>query len=62
MVYKWGIKKVVIIFLIIFGLGYFDVIGVFMFGVVMCFLYIKIKNIWMNIVVYVLNNLIVISM
>ncbi len=44
MAHKWGIKKAVIISSIIFGLGHFDVIGAFMFGVVMCLLYIKTKK------------------
>lgn len=62
MAHKWGIKKAVIISSIIFGLGHFDVIGAFMFGVVMCLLYIKTKNIWTNIAVHALNNLIATSM
>ncbi|AJH72742.1 CPBP family intramembrane metalloprotease [Bacillus tropicus] len=62
MAYKWGIKKAVIISSIIFGLGHFDVIGAFMFGVVMCLLYIKTQNIWTNIAVHALNNLIATSM
>ena len=33
-----------------------------MFGVVMCLLYIKTKNIWTNIAVHALNNLIATSM
>ncbi|PFJ06173.1 CPBP family intramembrane metalloprotease domain-containing protein [Bacillus cereus] len=62
MAYKWGIKRAVIISSLIFGLGHFDVIGAFMFGVVMCLLYIKTKNIWTNIAVHALNNLIATSM
>ncbi len=62
MAYKWGIKKAVIISSVIFGLGHFDVIGAFMFGVVMCLLYIKTKNIWTNIAVHALNNFIATSM
>ncbi|MDR4151581.1 CPBP family intramembrane glutamic endopeptidase, partial [Bacillus thuringiensis] len=62
MAHKWGIKKAVIISSIIFGLGHFDVIVAFMFGVVMCLLYIKTKNIWTNIAVHALNNLIATSM
>ena len=33
-----------------------------MFGVVMCLLYIKTQNIWTNIAVHALNNLIATSM
>lgn len=62
MAYKWGIKRAVIISSLIFGLGHFDVIGAFMFGVIMCLLYIKTKNIWTNIAVHALNNLIATSM
>ncbi|GLV64133.1 AbrB family transcriptional regulator [Bacillus mycoides] len=61
MAYKWGIKRAVIISSLIFGLGHFDVIGAFMFGVIMCLLYIKTKNIWTNIAVHALNNLIATS-
>ncbi|EJR56661.1 hypothetical protein IIM_00593 [Bacillus cereus VD107] len=62
MAYKWGIKRAVIISSLIFGLGHFDVIGAFMFGVIMCLLYIKTKNIWTNIAVHAVNNLIATSM
>ncbi|MCW9130521.1 CPBP family glutamic-type intramembrane protease [Bacillus paramycoides] len=62
MAYKWGIKRAVIISSLIFGLGHFDVIGAFMFGVVMCLLYINTKNIWTNIAVHAVNNLIATSM
>ncbi|WJE59759.1 CPBP family intramembrane glutamic endopeptidase [Bacillus mycoides] len=62
MAYKWGIKRAVIISSLIFGLGHFDVIGAFMFGVILCLLYIKTKNIWTNIAVHALNNLIATSM
>ncbi|KAA0766963.1 CPBP family intramembrane glutamic endopeptidase [Bacillus sp. SH5-2] len=62
MAYKWGIKRAVIVSSLIFGLGHFDVIGAFMFGVIMCLLYIKTKNIWTNIAVHALNNLIATSM
>ena len=51
MAYKWGLKSCHYIFHY-FGLGHFDVIGAFMFGVVMCLLYIKTQNIWTNIAVH----------
>ncbi|EOP74682.1 CAAX amino protease [Bacillus cereus VDM006] len=56
MTFKWGIKRAVIVSSLIFGLGHFDVVGAFVFGVVMCLLYIKTKNIWTNIAVHALNN------
>ncbi|MBY0595607.1 CPBP family intramembrane glutamic endopeptidase [Bacillus bingmayongensis] len=56
MAFKWGIKRAVIVSSLIFGLGHFDIVGAFIFGVVMCLLYIKTKNIWMNIAVHALNN------
>ncbi|MDM5153988.1 CPBP family glutamic-type intramembrane protease [Bacillus sp. DX1.1] len=58
MTYKWGIKRAIIISSLIFGLGHFDVIGAFLFGVIMCLLYIKTRNIWTNIAVHALNNFI----
>ncbi|WP_459501071.1 CPBP family glutamic-type intramembrane protease [Bacillus sp. C1] len=59
MAFKWGIKRAVIISSLIFGLGHFDIVGAFVFGVVMSLLYIKTKNIWTNIAVHALNNCIV---
>ncbi|MBO1624302.1 CPBP family glutamic-type intramembrane protease [Bacillus arachidis] len=56
MTFKWGIKRAVIVSSLIFGLGHFDIVGAFVFGVVMCLLYIKTKNIWTNIAVHALNN------
>lgn len=56
MTFKWGIKRAVIVSSLIFGLGHFDIVGAFIFGVVMCLLYIKTKNIWTNIAVHALNN------
>ncbi len=56
MAFKWGIKRAVIVSSLIFGLGHFDIVGAFIFGVVMCLLYIKTKNIWTNIAVHALNN------
>ena len=61
MAFKWGIKRAVIVSSLIFGLGHFDVVGAFLFGVVMCLLYIKTKNIWTNIAVHALNNCIATS-
>ncbi|KEK23630.1 CPBP family intramembrane glutamic endopeptidase [Bacillus gaemokensis] len=61
MAFKWGIKRAVIVSSLIFGLGHFDVVGAFVFGVVMCLLYIKTKNIWTNIAVHALNNCIATS-
>ncbi|RFT63568.1 CPBP family intramembrane metalloprotease [Bacillus clarus] len=62
MAFKWGIKRAVIVSSLIFGFGHFDVIGAFMFGVIMCLIYIKTKNIWMNIAVHAVNNFIATSM
>ncbi|ABS21408.1 Abortive infection protein [Bacillus cytotoxicus NVH 391-98] len=59
MTVKWGIKRAVIISSLIFGLGHFDIVGAFLFGIIMCLLYIKTQNIWMNIAVHALNNCIV---
>ncbi len=59
MAYKWGMKRAIIISSLIFGFGHIDVIGAFLFGVVMCLLYIKTKSLWTNIIVHALNNTVV---
>ncbi|WP_242217557.1 CPBP family intramembrane glutamic endopeptidase [Bacillus cereus group sp. BfR-BA-01380] len=59
MAYKWGMKRAIIISSLIFGFGHVDVIGAFLFGVVMCLLYIKTKSLWTNIIVHALNNTVV---
>lgn len=59
MAYKWGIKPAIIVSSLIFGFGHIDVIGAFLFGVIMCLLYIKTKSLWTAIIVHALNNTIV---
>ncbi|MGG2093034.1 type II CAAX endopeptidase family protein [Bacillus sp. S13(2024)] len=59
MTYKWGVKRAIIVSSLIFGFGHIDVIGAFLFGVVMCLLYIKTKSLWTNIIVHALNNSVV---
>ncbi|MEH6892141.1 CPBP family intramembrane glutamic endopeptidase [Bacillus sp. JJ864] len=59
MAYKWGVKRAIIISSLIFGFGHVDVIGAFLFGVVMCLLYIKTKSLWTNMIVHALNNTVV---
>ncbi|MDC2866081.1 MULTISPECIES: type II CAAX endopeptidase family protein [unclassified Bacillus (in: firmicutes)] len=59
MAYKWGVKRAIIISSLIFGFGHVDVVGAFLFGVVMCLLYIKTKSLWTNIIVHALNNTVV---
>lgn len=59
MAYKWGVKRAIIVSSLIFGFGHVDVIGAFLFGVVMCLLYIKTKSLWTNIIVHALNNIVV---
>ncbi|WP_369903609.1 type II CAAX prenyl endopeptidase Rce1 family protein [Bacillus manliponensis] len=59
MAYKWGIKPAIIVSSLMFGFGHIDVIGAFLFGVIMCLLYIKTKSLWTAIIVHALNNTIV---
>lgn len=59
MAYKWGVKRAIIISSLIFGFGHVDIIGAFLFGVVMSLLYIKTKSLWTNIIVHALNNTVV---
>lgn len=59
MAYKWGIKPAIIVSSLIFGFGHIDVVGAFLFGLIMCLLYIKTRSLWTPIIVHALNNTIV---
>lgn len=54
---KWGIKWGVLTSSIIFGLLHSDIIGAFIFAIVMCILYIKTASILVPILAHMVNNM-----
>jgi len=60
--FKWGLKKAILATSIIFGLLHADFIGAFVFGMVMCILYIKTGTIIIPIIAHMLNNLLAYGM
>lgn len=54
---KWGIKWAILASSIIFALFHADIIGAFIFAVVMCILYIKTASILVPIAAHIINNL-----
>ncbi|MCE5213437.1 MAG: CPBP family intramembrane metalloprotease [Methanobacterium sp.] len=54
---KWGIKWGVLVSSIIFGFLHSDIIGAFIFALVMCILYIKTACILVPILAHMINNL-----
>lgn len=55
---KWGIRTAAFLSSFIFGILHTDIIGAFLFGLVMCILYIKTSTILVPIFCHILNNLI----
>ncbi len=54
---KWGVKWAILVSSIIFAFLHTDIIGAFIFGVVMCILYIKTASILVPVVAHIINNL-----
>lgn len=54
---KWGIRPAILVSSVIFAFLHTDIIGAFIFGVVMCVLYIKTSSILVPIVAHMINNL-----
>ena len=54
---KWGVEWAVLASSIIFGLLHSDIIGAFIFALVMCILYIKTASILVPIVAHMINNM-----
>ncbi|AEB74786.1 CAAX protease [Clostridium botulinum] len=61
---RWGAGPAIIISSIIFGMLHMDlaIIGAVLFGIMMCILYMKTRNIITTMTVHFINNLIFISM
>ncbi len=60
--FKWGLKKAILTSSLIFGVLHADFIGAFIFGLVMCILYIKTGTIIIPIIAHMLNNLLAYGM
>jgi len=60
--FKWGMKKAILASSLIFGVLHADFIGAFIFGLVMCILYIKTGTIIIPIIAHMLNNLLAYGM
>lgn len=60
--FKWGLKKAILASSLIFGVLHTDFIGAFVFGMVMCILYIKTGTIIIPIIAHMLNNLLAFGM
>ncbi len=54
---KWGIKRGLLFSAILFGILHASVIGGFLFGLLMGVLYLKTKNLVVNIIFHFINNL-----
>ncbi|MFA0834905.1 MAG: type II CAAX prenyl endopeptidase Rce1 family protein [Methanobacterium formicicum] len=60
--FKWGLKKAILASSLIFGVLHADFIGAFIFGLVMCILYIKTGTIIIPIIAHMLNNMLAYAM
>lgn len=54
---KWGVKWAILGSSIIFGFLHTDIVGAFIFAVVMCILYIKTASIFVPILAHMINNM-----
>lgn len=54
---KWGVKWAILASSTIFAIFHNDIIGAFIFAIVMCILYIKTASILVPIVAHIINNL-----
>ena len=53
---KWGLRRGMVFSSLAFGVLHFDLIGAFVFGYVMCILYLKTQTLLVPIVAHVINN------
>lgn len=53
---KYGYKRAVIISSLIFGVFHADIIGAFVFGVILSIIYLKTKSLLMPVLIHALNN------
>ena len=56
---KWGLKVSIILSSLLFGILHADLIGSFIFGLMMALIYIKTQTLWAPIICHILNNFIV---
>lgn len=55
---KWGLTVSIILSSLLFGILHVDLIGAFIFGLIMAIIYIKTQTLWAPIICHILNNLI----
>lgn len=55
---KWNVRKAIIVSSLIFGILHTDIIGAFLYGVVMSLLYLKTQSLLVPILCHMLNNLV----
>jgi uncharacterized protein len=59
---KWGIRPALVLSSLVFGILHANVIGLFVFGLVMGLLYIRTRTLWVPIACHALNNAIALSL
>ena len=55
---KWGLTVSIILSSLLFGILHLDLIGSFIFGLMMAVIYVKTKTLWAPILCHILNNFI----
>ena len=55
---KWGLTVSIILSSLLFGILHLDLIGSFIFGLMMAVIYIKTQTLWAPIICHILNNFI----
>jgi membrane protease YdiL (CAAX protease family) len=60
--YKWSINRAVLLSSVCFAVLHVDLLGGFLFGVVMALLYIRLRTIWAPIAVHMTNNAVFVSL
>jgi hypothetical protein len=53
---KWGTRRAVIVSSALFAVGHVELLGHFVFGLVMCALYLRTRSLWVPIATHALNN------
>jgi len=53
---KWGVKPAIVLTSVVFGVLHSNLVGLFMFGVIMAVLYLSTRSLWVPIVAHSINN------
>jgi len=59
---KWNVQSGVMVSSLIFGLLHSDILGSFIFSILMCVIYMRTRSIWWPIIFHGINNLIVVAL